>query len=290
VDIEVEGELRQIEQFFDRIENNALPLALITSIKRTSLSPVNYKNFTIRESVSSLNRTALISPDICVCEDCLQEMQNPGDRRYRYPFINCTNCGPRYTIIDDVPYDRPKTSMKVFQMCDDCFREYDNPTNRRFHAQPNACPVCGHEVKLYDKQRQLIKTPDPISKTVKLLQEGYIVAIKGLGGFHLTVNGENNEAVINLRQRKNREEKPLALMSYDLLRIRKFAQISHDEESLLTSHQRPIVLLSKKQSNKIASQVAPKSKNFGVMLPYTPLHYLLLNNDMLALVMTCANM
>ncbi|UCE06338.1 MAG: carbamoyltransferase HypF, partial [bacterium] len=291
VEIEVEGDLEQIERFFITIENNNLPLAHITSIERINLSPVNYKDFVIRESVVSTERTTLISPDICVCEDCLEEMHNPNDRRYRYPFINCTNCGPRYTIIEDVPYDRPKTSMRIFQMCDGCQREYDDPTNRRFHAQPNACPVCGPQVELYDPKRNRSYINDPVGKTIELLKQGHVLAIKGLGGFHLAVDAENNEAVIKLRQRKNREEKPLAIMSVDLDRIRQYANISPEEENLLISPQRPIVLLRKKEPNTIAEQVAPKNPNIGVMLPYTPLHYLLLEDDeILALVMTSGNL
>ena len=180
VDIEVEGELEQIELFFKEIENNHLPLARITSIDKTFLSPINHQNFVIRESISHSQKTVLIAPDICVCEDCLREMRNPRDRRYRYPFINCTNCGPRYTIIKDVPYDRPFTSMSVFQMCDDCLREYNDPANRRFHAQPNACPLCGPDVTLYDTQRRPVLSENPISGAIELLKKGYILAIKGL--------------------------------------------------------------------------------------------------------------
>ena len=291
VEIEVEGDSENIEQFFKTIENNNLPLAHITSIERISLSPANYQDFIICESVASTERTTLISPDICVCKDCLAEMRNPKDRRYRYPFINCTNCGPRYTIIEDVPYDRLKTSMRNFQMCEDCQQEYDNPTNRRFHAQPNACPVCGPQVELLNSKKEKLDTIEPIIKTIELLKHGYVFAIKGLGGFHLTVDAENNDAVIRLRQRKNREEKPLAIMSADLNRIHQFAHISPEEEALLTSPQRPIVLLKKKVPNMIADQVAPKNPNIGVMLAYTPLHYLLLDDEeILALVMTSGNL
>lgn len=291
VDLEVEGEAEPIELFFKTIEHNHLPLAHITAIEKSVLPPVNYHDFVIRESISSAERTTLISPDICVCEDCLAEMRNPNDRRFRYPFINCTNCGPRYTIIEDVPYDRPKTSMRNFQMCSDCQREYDDPANRRFHAQPNACPVCGPQVELYDASRKKMQSVDPIKEAIGKLKQGYILAIKGLGGFHLAVDAENNVAVIRLRQRKNREEKPLAIMSADLNRIRLYAHNSAEEEKLLISPQRPIVLLRKKEPNTIAAQVAPKNPNIGVMLPYTPLHYLLLeDNEILALVMTSGNL
>jgi len=170
VEIEVEGNFEQIERFFNTIENNNLPLAHITSLERINLSPINYQDFFIRESMASAERTTLISPDICVCEDCLAEMRNPNDRRYRYPFINCTNCGPRYTIIEDVPYDRSQTSMRVFQMCDECQKEYDDPTNRRFHAQPNACALCGPQVELYDSKRKRLTPNDPIRKSIELYQ------------------------------------------------------------------------------------------------------------------------
>jgi len=290
VELEVEGEPTQIESFFQRLESNHLPLAQITSIQKIVLPPVQYQNFTIRQSLPAQERTALISPDICICEDCRRELFDPRDRRYRYPFINCTNCGPRYTIIQDIPYDRPNTSMGVFEMCALCQAEYDDPANRRFHAQPNACPVCGPQVTLYAANQQPVTTDDPILTTIELLKAGFIVAVKGLGGFHLAVNAEDNDALLKLRQRKNREEKPLALMSLNLKRVREYALISPAEEVLLNSPQRPIVLLRKKQPNPIAPAVAPHNQNFGVMLPYTPLHYLLLDHDLLALVMTSANM
>jgi len=295
VEIEVAGELGRIDEFCWNLKNNNLPLAKITSMEQFSLPPNNYKNFEIRESQSSENKVTLIPPDICVCDDCLQEMNDVRDRRYRYPFINCTNCGPRYTIIKDIPYDRPQTSMDSFQMCDDCLREYNDPTNRRFHAQPNACPVCGPEVTLFDRKRKLIQTDDPIMKTAELLKNGFIIAIKGLGGFHLAVDAENNEAVLKLRRRKNREEKPFALMSLSVDLIEQFADLSQKQSKLLSSPQRPIVLLKKKIPNPIAVAVAPKNEYFGVMLPYTPLHYLLIEpmtsrNNFLALVMTSGNL
>ena len=290
VEIEVEGELVRINHFFSELENNNLPLAQITSIEHTSLPLKNFKDFQIKESRSQESKITLIPPDICVCNDCLKEMNDSKDRRYRYPFINCTNCGPRYTIIKDVPYDRPLTSMNVFQMCENCLQEYSDPTNRRFHAQPNACQVCGPEVTLFDSKRKLIPTDDPILKTAELLKDGFVVAIKGLGGFHLAVDAQNNEAVLKLRQRKNREEKPLAVMSRTVDLIKQYANISKEELDLLISPQRPIVLLEKKAQNNLAADVAPKNKYFGVMLPYTPLHYLLLENNFLALVMTSGNL
>jgi hydrogenase maturation protein HypF len=290
VEIEVEGETSVIDLFFKEIENNHLPLAQIVSIQKELLPVIEYQNFIIRESISQRQKEALIAPDVCVCEDCLAEMRDPNNRRYRYPFINCTNCGPRYTIIQDVPYDRPNTTMKTFQMCPDCEQEYQNPDNRRFHAQPNACPACGPQVQLFDPQKNLVDCPDPILKTIELLKNGSIVAIKGLGGFHLAVDATNHQAVQTLRLRKQREEKPLALMSLTLELIQPYAQLSNDEATLISSPQRPIVLLSKKIPNSIAPEVAPQNSYFGVMLPYTPLHYLLLEGNFLALVMTSGNL
>ena len=290
VEIDVEGESVHIDKFFVELENDHPPLARITSVNRSSAPIKNYADFKIRKSLTQNSKVTLIPPDICVCDDCLNEMRDPADRRFGYAFINCTNCGPRYTIIKDVPYDRPLTSMNIFTMCKLCQQEYENPENRRFHAQPNACPVCGPRVELFDSGQKRVETNDPIKNTIELLKQGFVVAIKGLGGFHLAVDAENNDAVSKLRHRKSREEKPLALMSPSVEQIIEFATLSPQEEKLISSPQRPIVLLEKKIPSSIADQVAPKNKYFGVMLPYTPLHYLLLENDFLALVMTSGNM
>ena len=288
--LEVEGNRAAIDRFFSAIESHPPPLAHITSIDRESLPPADYSEFTIKKSSANDIRKTLISPDICVCEDCLREMFDINDRRYRYPFINCTNCGPRYTIISDIPYDRPSTSMHAFPMCDACSEEYHDPANRRFHAQPNACPACGPHVALCDANGKAMEADDPIAASIELMMSGRIVAIKGLGGFHLAVNAEDAAAVSRLRKRKMREEKPLALMSKSVDVIRQYAEITKAEEELLRSPQRPIVLLSKKEQNRIAPEVSPGNNHFGVMLPYTPLHYLLLDNDMAALVMTSGNL
>jgi hydrogenase maturation protein HypF len=289
VTIHAEGTEKKIQAFVLDLQKKAPPLAHITEIAASYEAVRGYTAFTIQSSQRQSSRWALISPDTATCEDCLQELFDPGDRRYRYPFINCTNCGPRYTIIEDIPYDRPNTSMKQFAMCEKCQKEYDDPSNRRFHAQPNACAVCGPSVALYSKDRTRVLTPDPIKKTAVLLKEGYIVAIKGLGGFHLAVDAEHTEAVMRLRQRKHREEKPLALMSYDIDRVRRYAVVEPEEERLLNSQQRPIVLLKKRDAPPLSPEIAPRNRNFGVMLPYTPLHYLLLSYDFTALVMTSAN-
>ena len=290
VQIHAEGSPENMENFCRDIREKKPPLSHITEINIFPESPNDFREFSIVQSSGEKQVSTLISPDMAVCADCVREMRNPQDRRYRYPFINCTNCGPRYTIIDNIPYDRVHTSMKVFPMCPQCQAEYDNPADRRFHAQPNACPVCGPHVSLLDRQRNQIVCDDPIRKTAQLLKAGHILAIKGLGGFHLAADAENPDAVQSLRARKGREEKPFALMSLDLAHILRYAFVEAEEESLLISPQRPIVLLRKKRPNFLADAVAPGNRNFGVMLPYTPLHYLLFDEgDFTALVMTSAN-
>jgi hydrogenase maturation protein HypF len=289
VDIEVEGESPQIDLFIEAVRSNRIPLAHIEDMRLSALKIRKDQGFVIRESVSKAEKLTSIPPDIGICEDCLKELQDPADRRYRYPFINCTNCGPRYTIIEDIPYDRPSTSMRTFRMCSDCTREYTDPFNRRFHAQPNACPVCGPRVMLCGKDRKALPAEDPTASAVDLIKKGHILAIKGLGGFHLAADAENSLAVKRLRERKHREEKPLALMAYDMDSIRRFAHASPEEEALLISPSRPIVILRKMVSSSISPEVSPRNRNFGVMLPYTPLHYLLLEGGLTALVMTSGN-
>jgi len=300
VTIYIQGNLSSIESFSQDLAQKNPPLSCITKISVDPEAVKDIKGFTIAKSKNSIGKSALISPDVSVCDDCLRELFDPTDRRYLYPFINCTNCGPRYTIIDDIPYDRPKTSMKHFKMCKRCQSEYDNPENRRFHAQPNACDVCGPNVTLYDNRRRKIETENPIKKTAALLKQGFILAIKGLGGYHLAADAENSDAVTLLRKRKHREEKPLAVMSVNLESILRYADIKPEEQALLASIQRPIVILKKKQSGTpdlkpLADAVAPGNRYFGAMLPYTPLHYLLLSpdvtgQDFTALVMTSGNM
>ncbi len=290
VDIHVEGAPSRIEAFIDAISAQAPPLAQITAVDARRVDPGHYTEFNITPSRREEGRSALISPDVSICTDCLNELRDPQDRRSGYPFINCTNCGPRFTIIDDVPYDRPKTSMRHFRMCAPCQTEYDNPRDRRFHAQPNACDDCGPQVILEGPNGGVCKGADAVSTTARLLADGKIVAIKGLGGYHLAVDATNDAAVARLRRRKQREEKPLALMAPDLDVIRTFAYIDADEVEVLTSPQRPIVLLRKRRPNAIAPMVSPRNAWFGVMLPYTPLHYLLLAHGFTALVMTSGNL
>jgi len=288
--IHIEGPGQTLESFCTAIEEKQPPLAQITDITSEAADFRGDNAFVITVSRKQSSRSALISPDVSICEDCRKELFDPADRRYGYPFINCTNCGPRYTIIDDIPYDRPKTSMRHFKMCKDCQAEYDDPLNRRFHAQPNACPVCGPRCTLLDSERRVLNEKDPIEEAARLLQAGHILAIKGLGGFHLAVDAENDAAVKELRKRKHREEKPFALMSLDPETIETYARMDTDSRALITSIQRPIVLLDNKQPNPISHQASPRNRYFGVMLPYTPLHYLLLSAGFTALVMTSGNM
>jgi hydrogenase maturation protein HypF len=290
VDIEVEGSRSHIEDFISKIRSQKPPLAQITDINVSYLPLNSYKSFSIKKSAKGELRTALISPDVSICKDCLKELFDPDDRRYKYPFINCTNCGPRYTIINNIPYDRKYTSMAGFKMCARCQAEYEDPLNRRFHAQPNACWDCGPRVNLLDASGNAVSCDDAIKKTINLLHQGLIIAIKGLGGFHLAVDATNSAAVERLRQRKLREEKPLAIMSHDLEAIARYAIFDADESELLNSYRRPIVLLKKRIPNKIAPEVAPGNNYFGVMLPYAPLHYLIFQGDFLALVMTSGNL
>lgn len=290
VAIHLEGPDADIDRFHEELIGNPPPLSRITSVDVRAGKLGNYRDFTITKSKEAAHKATLISPDIAVCDDCLREMFDPEDRRYGYPFINCTNCGPRYTIIDDIPYDRPKTSMRHFTMCPQCQAEYDDPMDRRFHAQPNACPDCGPHVALYDNRRQRMEGENPIEEVARLLEEGHIVAIKGLGGFHLAVDATNEDAVSRLRRRKHREVKPLAMMANDLDHIRRIARVDIREADLLQSRQRPIVLLKKRASHPIAKSVAPGNAYFGIMLPYTPLHYMILSYGFRALVMTSGNL
>jgi hydrogenase maturation protein HypF len=289
ITVHLEGSSERIGAFLEDLTRKKPPLARIIEINPTDKPVQGYKAFSIALSRGADQRTTLISPDVAVCEDCLQELFDPADRRYGYPFINCTNCGPRYTIIEDIPYDRPKTSMRQFNMCSRCQAEYDDPDNRRFHAQPNACPLCGPQAALFDQRRAPVSGADPIALAARLIKAGHIVAVKGLGGFHLAVDARNDAAVARLRRRKLREEKPLAVMSPDLDTIAGYAQLGSQEHALLTSIQRPIVLLPKRLPEKLAFEVAPRNHYYGVMLPYTPLHHLLLAHGFTALVMTSAN-
>ena len=286
--LEAQGPRDDVECFRDAIPGQAPPLAVISSFRVEGTAPVDEAGFIIRES-GGAGSEVQIAPDCDVCPDCLDELFDPNDRRYRYPFINCTNCGPRYTIIKGVPYDRAYTTMAEFPMCDYCRAEYEDPAHRRFHAQPNACPVCGPALSLLDCRGKRVDS-DPLDTAIRLLGEGRILALKGLGGFHLAVDACNDEAVRELRRRKKRDEKPFAVMSPDLAAIAEYAVFDETERKLLSGPERPIVLLRKRDGNRIAGLVAPTNGYFGAMLPYTPLHHLLLRDNFTALVMTSGNL
>lgn len=289
VSIEVEGELGGVERFLASVVREKPAPARIDSISVGFADVLGTRGFEIGHSEDGAERTTLVSPDIATCADCLAELRDGADRRHKYPFINCTNCGPRYTIIRDIPYDRRRTSMQRFEMCPDCLKEYLDPGNRRFHAEPNACWTCGPRVTLRDSGGRPIACDDPIEAAAARLKQGSIVAIKGLGGFHLAVDAANDRAVGLLRQRKQREEKPLAIMAADLAAVRGLVSVSEAEERLIDSPARPIVLLAKRPDTPIAESVAPGNKYLGVMLPYTPVHALLFDQGVTALVMTSGN-
>ncbi|HUT62989.1 MAG TPA: carbamoyltransferase HypF [Anaerolineae bacterium] len=280
--IEAEGEAKNIEAFVSDIQYDAPVLSRIVELKRSIFTPVQqlrkYNRFEIRPSEQKGERITLVSPDVCVCDDCLKELFDYKNRRYLYPFINCTNCGPRFTIIRQLPYDRPFTTMERFSMCPECEREYYDPLDRRFHAQPNACPVCGPHLKLVDGTGNSVPG-DPLLTAIELLKNGRIVAIKGLGGFHLAVDSMNENAVKRLRMRKHREEKPLALMVGTVGIAHQLALLSDAEERMLISRERPIEIVHRRDDIqelfRVAESVAPHTPYLGIMLPYTPLHYLL---------------
>ena len=290
VKIEVEGESDDLAQFLTELKEMPPPQAHIDSISVVEKPAVGYKQFEIRPSVARADEYQLISPDLATCDACKKELFDPTNRRYRYPFTNCTNCGPRFTIIEDIPYDRPRTTMRDFKMCPLCQEEYDNPLDRRFHAQPNACPRCGPSLKLADAGGKIIPTKDAIAQASQLLREGKILAIRGLGGFLLACDAASGKVVNTLRERKRRPSKPLAIMLATLEEVKKHCWVSPEEEELLTSPQSPIVLLKWKPTSSVSSLVAPGLKYLGVMLPYTPLHHLLLRETCLPLVMTSGNL
>ena len=286
--IDAEGEEGALEGFIKGLTEFAPPLARIETLKANSFEPRGYSFFEIRQSKGASEGFTLISPDVATCDACLAELFSPGDFRHRYPFINCTLCGPRFTIIKDIPYDRHKTTMAPFTMCPVCRKEYENPVDRRFHAQPNACPACGPSLRLADRNGETLPG-NALDRTLGLLLQGSIVAVKGLGGFHLVCNAENHGAVSTLRSRKLREDKPFAVMCRDLEEVRAHVHVCEEEERLLRSPERPIVLLNRKKDSSIAPGVAPFQKTLGIMLPYSPLHHLLLAGPLKSLVMTSGN-
>ncbi len=282
----------QVFSFIDAISTEAPPLARIVEISHRPLENLlQEESFTILASQTNDLSQANIPPDISLCEDCFEELTDPADRRYGYPFINCTNCGPRFSIIETIPYDRPKTSMKLFEMCEDCSREYVDPLDRRFHAQPNACPLCGPTIYLHDAQGQRLECENVIDQAISAIISGKVLAIRGLGGFHLCVDGCSDRSVDTLRTRKNRPHKPLAIMVKDLSQAATLCELSSQEKASLSSPQHPIVLLRPNPHSPLAANLAPKMSDIGVMLPYTPLHHLLFAHPDCpdALVMTSGN-
>ncbi len=302
VTIEIEGTSNKIEEFLTVLRSSPPPLSQIKQISIQDLALNSETVFAIRESQSEHGEFVLVSPDVATCNDCWQDFGDPSNRRYGYAFTNCTNCGPRYTIIQDIPYDRPSTTMAPFQMCDLCAAEYHDPAKRRFHAQPNACPRCGPSLALVKSGTSIDQvtfgagtSTDAIRQTRELLRDGKIVAIKGLGGFLLACDAQNDDAVRLLRERKRRSDKPFALMSRDIASVETFCTVSDGDRQLLLNLRRPIVVLRRDQQSSISANVAPGNHTIGVMLPYTPLHYLLFSNSpddppaFTALVMTSGN-
>ncbi len=275
--IEVEGDPSTLSIFGARLKAELPPLAFILSCESQFLDAIHFADFCIHSSDDSGMRSALILPDIATCPECRSEIFDPADRRYRYPFTNCTNCGPRFSIIEALPYDRTNTSMRSFMMCPLCQAEYNNPRDRRFHAQPNACPDCGPQLALWNRHGKTLATRhDALLAALADINDGRIVAIKGLGGFHLLVDAHDTDAIVKLRQRKRRGNKPLAIMYPHLEMIERDCDLSPAERNLLTSVECPIVLVRRRASALVADNVAPKNPCLGVMLPYTPLHHLLM--------------
>jgi len=286
--IDVFGPSEVLNDFVRSLERDAPPAARIRSVQ---WQPIPYEarpEFTIALSAESGEKQVSIPADLATCDACVREIFDPADRRFRYPFTNCTNCGPRYSIVNGAPYDRANTSMHRFAMCADCRREYDDPLDRRFHAQPNACPTCGPRLKAVTPQRQEISTDDPIGFAARALRAGFIVAVKGLGGFHLACDARSSTAVARLRQRKHREAKPLAIMVADLAQAETIADLEKEERALLTSVERPVVL-ARARTGLLAAEVSGEIPLVGVFLPYTPLHHLLLRDAKVPLVMTSGN-
>ncbi|HEX2149671.1 MAG TPA: carbamoyltransferase HypF [Actinomycetota bacterium] len=288
--IEVEGDPSAVDEFGSVLTSSPPPLAVIDTLEQLELMPTGAEAaFTISSSEHAGRATALISPDFATCGDCLKEMADPSDRRYRYAFTNCTNCGPRFTISKGIPYDRPNTTMASFQMCAACRSEYEDPADRRFHAQPIACPDCGPHLTLLDRSLEPIPG-DPVAEAARLLRSGWIVAVKGLGGYHLTCLAGSEDAVAKLRSRKAREEKPFAVMAPHLEAVAELGEAGPEQKELLLSRRRPIVLLDRRPDAPVADAVAPDNRYLGVMLPYTPLHHLLLDEVAAPIVCTSGNL
>ncbi len=295
VDIEISGPDEALQNFSHELRNSPPPLARIDEydVIEKDLNVYAYAQFEIIESEPDPDKFIPVSPDMSICPDCLRELFDPSNRRFRYPFINCTNCGPRFSIVKDIPYDRPYTTMSDFPMCPDCREEYGNPMDRRFHAQPTACPVCGPQITFRITGKTTSNFEAALQEARRAIKEGLIVAIKGLGGYHLACDASNQEAVDKLRQRKRRVDKPFALMSFSVDAIRQYCLVSSEEQELLESRQKPIVLLHRSSNSNLPDELAPGQNTLGFMLPYTPLHYLLMEPAKgfpQALVMTSGNL
>ncbi|MCI0350088.1 MAG: Sua5/YciO/YrdC/YwlC family protein, partial [Acidobacteriales bacterium] len=288
--IEVEAAPDTLAQFAARLQSELPPYAAIHCLVVQSVAPIGEYGFAIKHSHQNGAKTTLILPDLATCPDCLRDIDNPADRRYRYPFTNCTHCGPRFSIIRALPYDRGNTTMSDFVMCDECRAEYENPLDRRFHAQPNACPRCGPQLALWDaKGKTLNAYDDALRAAAAAIRQGYIVALKGLGGFQLLVDARNSGAVSRLRTRKGRYEKPFAVMIRNIEQVAQVCEVSEAERRLLQSAAAPIVLLHH-HTSEIAPQIAPENPYLGVMLPYTPLHHLLMEEVGFPIVATSGNL
>jgi hydrogenase maturation protein HypF len=290
--IEVEGEAVSVQSFLSRLQTDAPPLALIDEVSVSEIATNGDRAFEIRASAETAAPFAMVPPDIATCDACVSDFTNPRNRRHEYPFTNCTNCGPRYTIIADVPYDRPFTTMAEFVMCPDCDREYHDPADRRFHAQPNACPVCGPHLELWDRERRISERGEALGDVRRLLGEGAIVAIKGLGGFQLACDAMNEAAVRRLRERKRRSDRPFGLMAPDLGAVEQCCVVSDAEQKVVAGPLRPLVILPRRLDCRVPDAVAPGNNTLGIMLPYTPLHHLLFTGDRRysLLVMTSGNL
>jgi len=285
---EVEGAAAAVREFLLLIEREPPPLARVERVTAQPMTPNGGAGFSIAPSDPAGRRRALVSADSATCADCLAELADPADRRLRYPFINCTNCGPRFTIVCDVPYDRPLTTMAGFAMCADCAAEYHDPADRRFHAQPVCCPACGPRLRLLDSSGAQL-AGDPLAGAVSALRQGQVLAIKGLGGYHLAVDAASEDAAALLRARKHREDKPFALMAADLAATRELCELDEVAAGLLTSGRRPVVLLPRRPGAPVARAVAPGNRQLGIMLPYTPLHHLLVRDFGRPIVATSGN-
>lgn len=284
--MEVEGDTDSLLNFYNDIKTKSPKLSDIEKISFEFYEDLsNYDSFTIVKSTEEKEQFTLVSPDVCICDDCIDELFNPDNRRYRFPFINCTNCGPRFTIIKDIPYDRDMTTMDIFPMCDDCKREYKDIEDRRYHAQPDCCYKCGPRLFFMDTKGEI--KGDPIELAKSYLKSGKIIAIKGLGGIHLACDARNTNLISELRKRKQRDEKPFAIMCRDIETVKKICYLSNEEKDILTSHKRPIVLLKRK--NEDFKYISLDNDYIGVMLPYTPVHYLLMEKEIDVLIMTSAN-